>query len=99
MAKKGEVKVDAGLAKDPNYIAYQAALEAGDFEKLEPGTWVAFNEGKLIATNADRDLLFQELNKAKIGGFVHQVGVPDRVVDIPTPLWIGPARKPRRIRP
>lgn len=96
MARKvKEVRVDDELAKDPNYIAYQQALKAGDFEKLEPGTWVAFNKGQLVATNIDRGLLFKALDEQKIGGFVHQVGVPERVVDLPSPLWVGPARRHR----
>lgn len=84
---KKEVSVPDELANDPNYKAYQTALQAGQFEDMPPGTYVFFHEGQLAGTGMDRHRLFEETDKKGIGaGFVHQVGVPERVVYLPAPF-------------
>jgi len=82
--------------KDPNYIAYQKALKTGAFEKMEPGTFVAYHEGKLVGTGTDRDMLLRGVRDKGIQGFfLHQVGVPEEVIDIPTPFLVDPRRGKR----
>lgn len=86
MSPEKKIRVSEDLAKDPNYIAYQQALRAGDFEKMEAGTFVAYHEGQLVGTGMDRDKLFQELHEQGVEGFFfHQVGVPERVVHMRSP--------------
>lgn len=65
---------------DPNFIAFQRAESLGQFSNLDPGTYVAFHEGKLVGTEADKKKLFQLLGEKGIPGFFYrQVGVPVRV--------------------
>ena len=78
--QKGAKRVSKDLAEDPNYLAYQSALESGQFASLEPGTFVVFNEGQLVLTGMDRDKIFEELGKRKIGGFIHQVNIPEEPI-------------------
>lgn len=86
MSPEKKIRVSADLARDPNYIAYQAALTAGQFESMETGTFVAYHEGQLVGSGMDRDKLFQELHEQGIEGFFfHQVGVPERVVHLRSP--------------
>jgi hypothetical protein len=68
---------------DPNIMAFQKAQKSGQFEKIEPGTWVAFHEGALIGSNVDRDILSQELQKTNAGEILYkQVGIPERIVNM-----------------
>lgn len=86
MSPEKKIRVSEELAKDPNYIAYQQALTAGQFEQMDAGTYVAFHEGQLVGTGVDRDALFQELHGKGIHGFFfHQVGVPEQVVHLRSP--------------
>ncbi len=87
--KKERVRVSDELVNDPNWVAYQAALKSGQFQNMEAGTYVFFHEGQLVGTGMDRDKLFEELTGKGIGaGFVHQVGVPERVVHMPAPFML-----------
>ena len=90
--QKREVKVDPGLANHSNQTAFNLAMQNGQFNDLEPGSWVAFCDGKLLTTNADKVALFQQLEQKFKGQkgevFVNQVGVPEEIIDdIPTPLF------------
>ncbi|MBI2310832.1 hypothetical protein HYU90_03385 [Candidatus Collierbacteria bacterium] len=73
-------RVSKDLAEDPNYVAYQQALESGQFANLEPGTFVVFHEGQLVLTGTDRDKIFEELGKRGIGGFIHQVNISEEPI-------------------
>lgn len=78
--QKGAKRVSKDLAEDPNYLAYQSALESGQFASLEPGTFVVFNGGQLVLTGMDRDKIFKELGERKIGGFIHQVNITEEPI-------------------
>ena len=79
--QEGTKIVSKDLAEDPNYLAYQRALESGEFTNFEPGTFVAFHKGKLVGTGIDRDKLFEELGKKGIGGFLsHQVNIAEEPI-------------------
>ena len=94
MSAERKIRVSKNLAKDPNYIAYQKALKDQEFERMEPGTYVAYHEGQLVGTGMDREAFFNELrDKGVEGCFFHQVGIPERVVDIPAPLSVGRGRR------
>lgn len=79
-------ETDLDLENDPNYVAYRAALGSGELDDFLPGTWVAFSGGELFASDTDREALFNQLKKGE-GAFVHQVGVPEEVHEIPTPFF------------
>ena len=86
MGVEDKIHVDADLANAPNYLAYQAAVTGGQFENLQPGTYVAYHEGELVGSGMDRDTLFQELHQKGIQGFFfHQVGVPEVTVHLRSP--------------
>ena len=88
--RKEDVQVSDELANDKNWVAYQEALKTGEFEKMEPGTWVFYHQGQLAAVGKDKDDLFKGIKlltnidkKYKGGGFIHQVGVPEEIVTLP----------------
>jgi hypothetical protein len=82
----GGIEVDEDLANNPDYLAFQRALQGGAFGKMPPETWVVFSGGKLVGSGMDRGALFRDLDeKGLSGGFVHQVGVSDRVVEMGGP--------------
>ena len=63
------------ITEDPNYLAYKAAQEKGEFDHLAPDSWLAFREGFLIYTapNKEEVLKFlQSLDEAK-STFITQV--------------------------
>lgn len=81
--------METELDRDPNFKAYQKALEDGRFRSLGPA-WVAFAGGSLVVTARERSQLFQALEAAGIRGcFVHEVNVPERVIHIRTPFIDG----------
>jgi len=90
----GRIEVCKELAEDPNFQAYQVAEKAGIFTEMEPGTWVAFSGGQLIATSLKKETLFKKLDEQALnelsdsGSFVDQVGVSKKISNI---------GKPRRI--
>lgn len=89
-SRTGEIKVSEELANNLDYCAYQDALRGGQFQGMEPGTWVVFREGNLAGSGMDRDALFRELDeKGLSGGFAHQVGVPERVVNMGGPRVVS----------
>lgn len=78
------------LSEDLNIKAYEADVDGGTFSNYEPGTFVAYNNGGLVGSAKDREQLFKELREKGVEGFFyHQVGVPEEIIDVPTPLWIG----------
>jgi len=73
-----------------NVAAIEAAIENGDFDELDDGTWIAFYDKKLFAQNADKAELRKELFQLSLKGTVlHQLGVPRRTIHF---------RSPRRTR-
>ena len=80
LEKKDTKRVDPELATDPNYLAYQSALDKGEFTDLEPGTYVVFNDGKLVAVDADRKAIIEKLNGLGVGGFMTRVNLPEEVL-------------------
>lgn len=79
-----EIRVSEELAKDPNWVAYQTALKAGQFESMEPGTYVFYHDGQLVGSGMDKHKLLEEIRHKNIErGFLHQVGVPERVIHLP----------------
>lgn len=78
--KKENKRIDPELATDPNYVAYQTALENGEFANLQAGTYVAFNEGKLVAVDVDRKSIIEKLNRLGIGGFMTRINLPEEVL-------------------
>ena len=75
------IRISEELANDPNFIAYNEAKNSGQFDELEPGTFVAFHEGKLVGTATDRDQLAESLLEKGIeGGYYYkQVNAPKTV--------------------
>jgi hypothetical protein len=49
--------------EDPNYIAYKEALGRGDFSELDPESWLAFADGKLVGSAFTREELMDSLDK------------------------------------
>lgn len=66
-------RVSRELAEDPNYIAYKKALEAGEFDGMEPTSYLAFLDGKLIATANTKDEIFEKIKSEKGGVMMTQV--------------------------
>jgi hypothetical protein len=79
-------------ANDPNCLAYQEALKAGQFKEMTPGDYVAYFEGKLIASGP-RDKVLEEIRGK--GAMLHQVNHPEEIIDIPTVFHF---RSPRIVR-
>lgn len=52
------------IDSDPNHIAYTQAVARGDFEGMDPETWLAFRQGELIGTNLDQEVLMEELRSS-----------------------------------
>lgn len=77
---------NARLPVNINFKAYQEAQTSGQFSNLEPGTFVVFSGGQLIATGTDRNSLLTDLRQRGVGGaFIKEIG-NDEVIDIPTPF-------------
>lgn len=91
MARKDTEQV----ANDPNWLAYQEALKAGQFKEMTPGDYVAYFEGKLIASGPREKVL--EVIEGK-GAMLHQINYPEEVVEIPTVFHFRSLRKIHRQR-
>lgn len=65
-------------APDSGYQLNQTALKADVLHGLPEGTWVAYNNGQLIATAKDNDALLRVLDAQKLSGeiFISKVEVP-----------------------
>lgn len=71
--------------ENPNFIAYQQALENGDFDGLEPGTFVTFVQGMFFDSYPTPETLFARTRSAHPNQeiFMTQVGAQTEV-DVPT---------------
>jgi hypothetical protein len=66
-----------GDLSDQNHSAYMQDLGDG---KLTDGSWVAYHDGKLIATAETYNKLFNLIKGREGGSYVHQVGVTETAV-------------------
>lgn len=85
---KKEVGISEKPVNDPNFLAFQQALEKGDFNEFEAGTYVAFHDGELVGTGSDVEKLIQELSEQGKHSFLKQVNVPERVLHIRSPRLV-----------
>ena len=83
------MRIDQGLAQDPNYIAYKKQEE--QLKKEHLGEWVAFLNGDLVAIEPDKESLFRVLylDFQGEGALVKEIVAEERVYHL---------RSPRRFR-
>ncbi len=75
--------IENNFNNDPNLLAYQEALANGQFEELEPGTYVAFHEGEFVKSETDREKLAKWLMSNDMSDSLLQlVGAPMEVITI-----------------
>jgi hypothetical protein len=72
-------------APGSGYQLYQAAFKADVFNGLPEGTWVAYNNGQLVATAEDNDALLRLLDMQKLSGdiFISKVEVQNQRITAP----------------
>lgn len=76
------------IEKNPNIIAYKKDLKEGVFVSFEPGTYVAYSDGKLVGFAKDIEQLFRKLSEKGIEGFYFdQVNVTKHKVYALSPIW------------
>ncbi len=62
MAKE-QKRRPASPEEDPNFLAYKSALDGGQFDQLDPTSWLAFADGQLVGSASSRDELLQTLGE------------------------------------
>ena len=74
--------------RDPNFLATRLAEVQGEFNDLPPGTWVAYQDGKLIGTGESAETLSQSIagiRDPKKEVMMHQVNVEQPVRRLRSP--------------
>lgn len=84
-----EIKVNERPAQDPNRIAFNEAVEEGEFNDLEPGTWVFFRRGEFVGSGDSIDSICEKYpDEEHPGGFATQVGVQVPVIPLSSAAFL-----------